>query len=203
MPETATVPRAEALNRLYRPEALDVPVLVARDAPISTLDPRTIGNFAYLSAPEPEKTPAPLPDTLLMEQDLTTVVASVEPQAVPIVSKDPGPALRMVAVRPSWVRVRAADGTVIYETIMEPGDTWDAPAGEEPPTLRTGESGAIYFALNGEFYGPVGETGTVTSNLALDVESLKQTYQVADLSADEALATMVVQLQTPAETASE
>ena len=27
-------PRMEALDRLYRPQALDVPVLVARDAPI-------------------------------------------------------------------------------------------------------------------------------------------------------------------------
>jgi len=30
-------PSPEALDRLYRPQALDVPVLVARDAPISTL----------------------------------------------------------------------------------------------------------------------------------------------------------------------
>jgi hypothetical protein len=95
------------------------------------------------------------------------------------------------------VRVRAADGTVILETIMEPGETWDAPTGGEPAVLRTGESGAIYFALNGEYYGPVGQTGTITSNLALDVESLKAAYDVADLSADEALATTVVQLQTP------
>ena len=103
----------------------------------------------------------------------------------------------MVAVRPSWVRVRAADGTVILETIMEPGETWDAPQGDEPAVLRTGESGAIYFALNGEYYGPVGETGTVTSNLVLDVDTLKSAYTVADIAADEALATTIVQLQTP------
>jgi hypothetical protein len=102
----------------------------------------------------------------------------------------------MVAVRPAWVRVRAADGTVILETIMEPGDTWDAPVSEEPPSLRTGESGAIYFALNGEFYGPVGKTGTVTSNVSLTVESLKESFAVADLSADQALATVVAELQT-------
>ena len=195
LPETALVPRAEALNRLYRPEALDVPVLVARDAPISTLDPRTIGNFAYLSAPQPEKTPGQLSDALAAGQGPALGETDTE-TPVPVVSKDPGPALRMVAVRPSWVRVRAADGTVILETIMEPGDTWDAPAGQEPATLRTGESGAIYFALNGEYYGPVGETGTVTSNLALEVETLKERYEVADLAADEALATTVVQLQT-------
>jgi hypothetical protein len=186
-------PRIEALDRLYRPQALDVPVLVARDAPIASIDPRTVGNF--LTPPEPSIAPT----------EVMTAFIGPMPQTplTPQVSETPGPALRMVAVRPSWVRVRAADGTVIFETIMEPGDTWDAPATEEPPTLRTGESGAIYFALNGVYYGPVGETGTITSNLALSVDSLKQTYSVADLAADEALATAVVELQARPETPSE
>ena len=38
-------PRDDRLARLYRPEALDVPVMVARDAPISTLDPAEVGTF--------------------------------------------------------------------------------------------------------------------------------------------------------------
>lgn len=197
LPDAMDVPRAEALDRLYRPDALDVPVLVARDAPISTLDPRTIGNFASFSSSEP--VPEPLADSLLMETELATAGGSQEDVTVPIVSKDPGPALRMVAVRPSWVRVTAADGTIILETIMESGETWDAPVDGAPALLRTGESGAIYFSLNGEFYGPVGDTGRITSNVALDVDSLKTTYNVADLAADEALATMVVELQTPVE----
>ncbi|WP_298836197.1 helix-turn-helix domain-containing protein [uncultured Roseobacter sp.] len=190
LPAGMDQPRADALERLYRPQTLDVPVLVARDAPISTIDPRSIGNFA--EPPRPE-TP---PDRVFASID-TTIAESVAEFPVPQVSQEPGPALRMVAVRPSWVRVQAADGSVIFETIMEPGDTWDAPKSENPPVLRTGESGAIYFALNGEYYGPVGDTGVVTSNLALDVDTLKAAYSVADLSADEALATTVVELQSP------
>lgn len=201
LPEGMDLPRAEALDRLYRPDALDMPVLVARDAPISTLDPRMVGNFAQPSVPAPAE--AETLSESLFAQVGAAENASVVEKPVPIVSKDPGPALRMVAVRPAWVRVSAADGTVILETIMEPGDTWDAPAGEEPATLRTGESGAIYFALSGEYYGPVGATGTITSNLPLEVDALKSTYDVADLTADEALATMVVQLQTPVEPAAE
>ncbi|WP_298917899.1 helix-turn-helix domain-containing protein [uncultured Roseobacter sp.] len=191
-PGVADAPRAAALERLYRPQALDVPVLVARDAPISTIDPSTIGNFA--SAVDAPLT-APVSFAGAIDSTVTAGLAAT-PQ-VPQVVVAPGPALRMVAVRPSWVRVSAADGTVIYETIMEPGETWDAPASEEPPVLRTGESGAIYFALNGEYYGPVGKTGVVTSNLPLEVEALKSRYTVADLSADEALATTVVELQLP------
>lgn len=187
-------PRADALERLYRPQALDVPVLVARDAPISTIDPGSIGNFARFEEPV-EDVLEPL--SLAGVIDAEIAASMTEPAPVPQVVEQPGPALRMVAVRPSWVRVSAADGTVILETIMEPGETWDAPASEAPATLRTGESGAIYFALSGEYYGPVGETGTITSKLPLDVDTLKARYTVADLSADEALATTVVELQTP------
>jgi len=90
----------------------------------------------------------------------------------------------MVAVRPSWVRVRSADGTVVFEKVMQAGDTWNVPATEEPPTLRTGESGAIYFAMDNQFFGPAGPNGSVTSNLPLDVASLKQSYQPATLATD-------------------
>jgi hypothetical protein len=43
----------------------------------------------------------------------------------------------------------------------------------------------------------------VTSNLVLEVANLKATYSVADLEADEALATTIVQLQAPVEPAAE
>lgn len=189
LPEVMDQPRAAALDKLYRPQALEVPVLVARDTPIATIAPGSLGNFSSSALPETDLEQFG-PQIELADGQY----ASGNP--VPQVVEKPGPALRMVAVRPAWVRVRAADGTVILETIMEPGDTWDAPVSEEPPSLRTGESGAIYFALNGEFYGPVGKAGTVTSNVSLTVESLKENFAVADLAADQALATMVAELQT-------
>jgi len=176
-----SAPSAEALDRLYRPQALDVPVLVARDAPISTLDPRSVGT---LRAPE-------LPQVQVAS-------AAVQPRAeepVPQVVETPVPNLVMVAVRPSWVRVRSADGTVIYEGIMESGQSYEIPATEEPPTLRAGESGAIYFALNGQHYGPVGERGVVTSNLPLSTEEVSARFQVADLEQDSDLARMVAEAQ--------
>jgi len=174
---TIDTPRADALDRLYRPQALDVPVLVARDAPIATLDPREIGTFA---APEPaEATPL----VGAVDRALAEAIAPTVPQVV----EEAAPALTMVAVRPSWVRVRAADGTVIFEATMQAGDTWEAPLTEEAPTLRTGESGAIYFAMNNKYYGPVGPSGAVTSNLPLEIAGLKETYLPVDVSTDEGL----------------
>ncbi|MEO0400938.1 MAG: RodZ domain-containing protein [Pseudomonadota bacterium] len=168
-------PRADALDRLYRPQALDVPVLVARDAPIATLDPRDLGTFA-----------TPSTDGEVDGSIISALTLAGVPD-VPQVVEDAAPALTMVAVRPSWVRVRAADGTVIYEATMQPGDTWEAPLTEEAPTLRTGESGAIYFAMNDKFYGPVGDTGAVTSNLPLEIAGLKETYLPVEVGTDEGL----------------
>ncbi len=176
-------PRADVLDRLYRPQALDVPVLVARDAPIATLDTRELGAFAD---------PRPDPVQIAGVSDTSPFGGPSGPSSpsglsVPQVVETAAPALTMVAVRPSWVRVRAADGTVIYEATMQAGDTWEAPLTEEPPTLRTGESGAIYFAMNDKFYGPVGQTGAVTSNLPLEIAGLQETYLPVEVSTDEGL----------------
>ena len=171
-------PSADALNRLYRPQALEAPVLVARDAPISTLSPADIGTLI----PVPVAPAAPV----LAEADFNT------PSAPAIQVNEPDvPELQLVAVRPAWVRVRAADGTIIFEGVMEPGQNFVVPATEDPASLRVGESGAMYFAVNGVHYGPVGETGTVTSNVELTTNSLTEVYAVADLTADTDLAEIV------------
>lgn len=179
-----TQPTADALDRLYRPQALDVPVLVSRDAPISTLDPRTVGNF---TAPS-------LPDVQLAEARPTGELAA---QSVPQVVEDLAPSLTMVAVRPSWVRVTAADGTNIYEAIMEPGSTYQVPLTEEAPTLHAGESSGIYFIVNGEHRGPVGNRGVVTRGVVLSPEAVEERYLVAEIdSADRALLEQVAEALT-------
>ncbi len=170
-------PSYDALDRLYRPQALDVPVLTARDAPISTLNPGSFGSVL----------PAQInPDVVVADAD----VASPHPPAIQVVGPDV-PELQLVAVRPAWVRVRAANGTVIFEGVMSPGENFEVPATEEPATLRVGESGAVYFAVNGVHYGPAGQTGVVTSNVALNADSLLDSYSVADLTADDDLAEVV------------
>lgn len=182
-------PSNEALDRLYRPAALDQPVLVPRDGPIATLDPRQLG------APQGG-------DTTAMAMATDVAGAPAAPASAVQVTEAPRPGVQLVAVREAWVRVRAADGSVIYEKVMAPGDVFDVPQTEDPATLRIGESGAVYFAVNGAHYGPVGPRGSVTSNLALTVDNLTETYDVADITADRDLAEMIrvaeVQAITPA-----
>lgn len=171
-------PASQALDRLYRPQALDVPVLIARDAPISTLTPGTIGALV------PDAGVPAGPELTVAEADLPAA------PAIQVVEPDV-PEVQLVAVRPAWVRVQSADGTVIFEGVMAPGQNFVVPSTEEPATLRVGESGALYFAVNGVHYGPVGPSGVVTSNVALTAQNLTETYTVADLAADSDLAEIV------------
>ena len=185
---TFDAPTPEAFDRLYRPQALDVPVLVARDGPISSLHPN-----------RGETVTAVVQEALL--------VAGVVPNSdVPAiqVNEGPVPEVQLVAARPAWVRVRSADGSVIFEGIMDAGDKFALPATEEPATLRVGESGAVYFAVNGTAYGPAGQNGSVTNNLPLSAAHLTDAYQVADLTADQGLAdavSLVAEAVLPVETA--
>jgi hypothetical protein len=94
----------------------------------------------------------------------------------------------MFARRPAWVRVRAADGTVLLEKIMEEGERFVLPDSDVPPTLRAGNSGSVFFAVNGETYGPAGPGTSVAKDVVLSADALSEAYQVADLSADPELA---------------
>ncbi len=186
---------SDGFDRLYRPEALDVPVLVARDGPIAGLDPRRNAL--------PSPTPAVVAEDAGTQSAPVLASAEVAEEAGPDdggtgiqVVTDAAPGVALLAVRTSWVRVRAADGTVLLEKTMSPCERFVLPLTEEPPTLRTGESGAIYFAVNGLTYGPAGRSGQVTSNLALAADTLVGSYAVADLERDGDLARMVAALST-------
>ncbi|HCE72232.1 MAG TPA: DUF4115 domain-containing protein, partial [Ruegeria sp.] len=62
---------------------------------------------------------------------------------------------------------------------------YEIPLTEEPPTLRVGESGAVYFAMNGAHFGPVGPRGTVTKNVQLSMDAVFERFEIADLEAEQ------------------
>ncbi len=168
----------ELLDRLYRPEALDVPVLTSRDGPIAAIDPRETGALA----------------TTARATEIATAVQSAIGEAAKTdvqVVADAAPTLEVFAVRPSWVRVQSADGTVLFEKILDAGERYVVPQLEEAPVLRAGNSGSIYFAVNGKTYGPAATDATVVKNLALSADNLTTTYTQANLAADADLAKFV------------
>ncbi|PIE06510.1 MAG: helix-turn-helix domain-containing protein [Rhodobacterales bacterium] len=187
-----TPPTAQALDRLYRPQALDVPVLIARDGPISTLDPADVGVLAGTETTRPAAGPAtdPVSASRVAGSASDAAATAPVPGGVRVFGPD-APEVAIFAVRPSWVRVRAADGSVILEKILDTGEKYVLPPLEAAPTLRSGNSGSVYFAVNGTAYGPAGEGASVVKNVVLAPGALTESYAVADPAADQALADFV------------
>ena len=210
-------PSQDALAQLYRPQALEAPILTARDAPISTIAP---GAFGALASAAPSRLEAP-------DAGGAGIAASIDAalsEALGVAAADPGligprpapdgeaaatpqvlaaapDAVVLVAVRPAWVRVRSADGATLFEKTLEPGETWEVPVSDAPATLRTGNSGALYMAVGGQTFGPVAPGAQVVSGIALDAASVQGAYAVADLEADADLARVVAALDAGTEAA--
>ena len=165
----------DLMGRLYRPEALDVPVLVSRDGPISSIRP-SVGSTA-LSGSETTAT------------DFDAQAAAID-AAVQVVAAN-APAVELLAVRPSWVRVQSADGTVLFEKNLDAGERYVVPQMEEPAVLRAGNSGSVYFAVNGVTYGPAAPGAQVVKNVVLSPESLTAAYALAEPTVDVDLARFV------------
>jgi hypothetical protein len=167
-------PTIDALDRIYRPEALELPVLTARDGPIATLNPANIGTLA------------PQIETAAIAPEVASPIdppVDLSPPPIQVVADDIVE-VALFAVRPSWVRVQARDGTVIFEKILNAGELYVLPKTEEAPVLRAGNAGSVYFVVSGQNYGPAGNGPTVVKDVSLDGEALIGTYATADLSKD-------------------
>ncbi|MFN3145911.1 MAG: helix-turn-helix domain-containing protein [Paracoccaceae bacterium] len=174
-------PSPDALSRLYRPEALDVPVMTSRDGPIAALDPSSVGALAPsalglpAAAPTPPRPGGPNTDAAVAEALGLPVAADIQ------VTTPAAPEVVMFAVRPSWVRVRAADGTTLFEKILDAGESYVVPKMEIAPTLHAGNAGSVFFTVNGQPYGPAGEGGAVVRQIALGSSDLTSVFSQAEL----------------------
>lgn len=166
---------------LYRPEALNVPVMTARDGPIAAIDPRQTGTVL---AANPTSV-APTADSIAATDDVQVLAVAK--------------GVEIMAVRPSWVRVSAVDGTVIFEKILDAGETYAVPPLAQAPMLRSGNSGSVYFVVDGKTVGPAAPGAQVVKNVSLEAASLTTTYAAADPAADADLAKFVASADlTPA-----
>ena len=163
----------DGIDRLYRPQALDVPVLTPRDEPLVRLDPERTGALVLPTQPEDV---SPRDGGAEDAAPAVQVTERVEDEVV------------LFAVRPSWVRVSSASGTVLFEGTLDAGDSYTLPQSEEPPVLRAGNSGSLYFAVNGVTLGPAGPGTSVARDVILSADALSESYSFADAAADPELA---------------
>ena len=159
-------------NRIYRPQALDSPILIPRDSPISSLDPNSRGMFSLKEA-----TLGTI-DNTKFETGLVSVAKKslrLGPKVVESMPHD----VQLVAEKGVWLRVKDADGSVIYEQVMDAQDPFKVPLANSPVIIeRAGNSGALFFLINGELYGPAGNGARTVKNIDLSPKNLMTTYDI-------------------------
>ena len=106
--------------------------------------------------------------------------------------RNTGPAqVEVLAVRPSWIRVRAADGTVLFEKVLDAGERYAVPQAEQAATLRAGNSGSVYLLVDGQPFGPTAPGAQVVDSIALTPNAVMESFATADLSGDQDLRSFV------------
>ena len=150
-------PRSRRSTGSIVPRRSTSPVLVPRDGAIATLDPDTVGVLAADAREQALAAARTAPGApSAVDMAVGVALAGIGPVAPGVQVVEPPPEVALLAVQPSWVRVQSADGTVIFEKILDAGETFVLPAADEPHRLRAGNAGSLYFSVNGETYGPAG-----------------------------------------------
>lgn len=174
----ATLPARDDAPRLYRPLALDTPILTPRDGALATLDPDTVGALGPIG--DVAEAPLPRPQRSLgTEQPQAELASAVQ------VTEARDDELVIFAVRPSWIRVSAASGATLFEGTLNRGDSYTVElAGDAAPVLRSGNAGSVYFMVNGVTLGPAGPGATVVRDIELSADAVTASYSMADATID-------------------
>ena len=158
---------AAQLAELYRKQELEVPILAPRDGPIAALDPAKVGLLAQAAA-TPVAPAAPAAPAAVAE----ATGAAFGPEApAALVPAAAGP-VTLVAERAAWIRVYRADKSVIFEKILETGETYAPPPEAAPPLIWAGNSGSVYVRIGETLRGPLGNGTRAVKDVFLDPAAL-------------------------------
>ncbi len=162
--------QAMDLNRLYSNRALSVPVVTPRDGPIGAINPQVASSFAAPVAPAPE---APAAEEEALVAEVETAAEIGNPQ-VTVARNDPK--ISLFAQQEAWVRVSAADGSVLFEKLLAAGEEYTLPQRAEVSSLRAGNAGNLYLMIDGQVFGPVNGTNGVARNVSLAAADIMENY---------------------------
>lgn len=165
-----------ALADLYRQQELEVPIVAPRDGPIAAIDPDRVGLLARPSASADAlaaaaEGPAVASALVTAPDEIAGLVAAVAtvPAAAPV---------SIVAERAAWVRVYLENGTVLFESILEKGQSYTPPSGSETPLVWAGNSGSVYARVGDTLYGPLGSGTRAAKDVSLAPPAITAKYSV-------------------------
>jgi cytoskeleton protein RodZ len=133
----------------------------------------------HASQPSPVVSPAIAPSMQAVEQQAEGPVApSISPSSAAAAPVMPTPApsdqsrIVLRASADAWVQVRDRAGPVLLTRILHAGETWAFP-GRPNLLLTTGNAGGTDLVVDGVASPPLGGSGAVRRDLALDPDLIK------------------------------
>ena len=113
-----------------------------------------------------------------------------------MVESFPAP-VQLVSSQGVWLRVKDAEGSIIFERIMDARTPYEVPLNEPPAVIeRAGNASALFFLVNGALYGPAGASGRVAKNIELSAENVTQTYEIFAPQGQSPLYSFLLELET-------
>ncbi|MBB2168637.1 helix-turn-helix domain-containing protein [Gluconacetobacter aggeris] len=89
----------------------------------------------------------------------------------------------LTASAQTWVQVRVAGGPVIYDHVLQAGESWSAPRDKTDLLLTVGNAGGLVVSADGVTTQPLGRNGAVRRNLPLTRDAVRSGSIVAALPA--------------------
>ncbi len=187
-PQVATVMPGSGQTPFPPPAA---PAVVPRPAAPATAPS---GSTAPVAVPAPTSVPdaAPPPQPVTPVPVPASAAPSMPTSAAPAIPASPGVAspgttpvapaavtpsavpgqITLKAVAASWVQVRQVGGKVIYDHVLQPGETWTVPPDAGAVTLTTGNAGGLTLAVDGIVTPPLGRVGGIRRAVPLSAQAI-------------------------------
>ncbi|SFJ12579.1 helix-turn-helix domain-containing protein [Albimonas pacifica] len=97
----------------------------------------------------------------------------------PAAALDAAEGVWLVVTDPAWVQVKARDGSILVQRIMESGESWQVPLDEPGAELRAGNAGGVWVQVDGALHGPLGRPGEVVKRISLAPARVAQDWPTA------------------------
>ena len=164
-------------NFLDRPKILNQPVFESRNPAIKDFVNQTISSEIQ------SEIELAILDMTKADDNLES---SQKPRLRPIVqvTQRLSEEILIFSLKPAYIRVSESDGTILYSKILDPGEYFLVPRSPGLKSLRAGMSGHVYFRINGNVYGPVGDGPNVERKIDISSKSILNKYKPADFSED-------------------
>lgn len=153
------------------------------ETPIAEIDPDRVGLLAPLrSGPAGAHSPTSRAAEMALAMGSESLIKPEQGAKESATAEGPAetPPVEIVAAIPAWVRVKSAEGDVLFERILNEGESWTLPQSLEKVVIRAGNGGYLYLRRGDKVYGPIGEGSRLVRDETLDLAKIDTIYPEAD-----------------------